>query len=150
MKLHVYWLSGPLLAILFPVTSTRLLPGEVGIYWIQHSLIMIIPFFLMIMNNTGHRSLSLHDVLRSELPWSMLSLAILSLYHWLVLQPLGKHKKFTPRTRVQMNLSFRSDNFGESEQYAVSCSFRSILQSILQTYSHGILCTSSTSCWISL
>jgi len=92
MKLHVYWLSGPLLAILFPVTSTRLLPGEVAVYWIQHGLIMIIPLLLMIMDKNGsvsHEPQRLQDVLSSELPWSMLALAILSLYHWLVLQPLG-------------------------------------------------------------
>jgi len=92
MKLHVYWLTGPLLAILFPVTNTRLFPGEVAVYWIQHGLIMVIPVFLMISNHHehwSHSSLTLKDVLRSELPWSMLSLAILSLYHWIVLQPIG-------------------------------------------------------------
>ncbi|XP_070538119.1 transmembrane protein 164-like [Ptychodera flava] len=47
-RLHLSMLSGALLAIIFPVVNTRLLPFETEVYWLQHILIyIIIPPYLM-------------------------------------------------------------------------------------------------------
>uniref|UniRef100_A0A5S6QUA6 Transmembrane protein 164 n=1 Tax=Trichuris muris TaxID=70415 RepID=A0A5S6QUA6_TRIMR len=43
---HMYLLSGATLAMLFPVVSTRHLPGEVAVYWMQHLLIIAYPVYL--------------------------------------------------------------------------------------------------------
>jgi len=80
-RLHIYWLTGPVLAILFPVTSTRTMPGEVTVYWLQHSLILITPAALSSKYQSSSSS--------SVSTWSMSSLSVFSLYHWLILQPIG-------------------------------------------------------------
>jgi len=85
-KLHLYWLTGPLLAILFPVTVTRHLPGEVLIYWVQHFLLVSTPVFLMTRDSLSFPVVSSRD---QELRWAGLALSLFSLYHWLVLQPIG-------------------------------------------------------------
>ncbi|XP_022088175.1 transmembrane protein 164-like [Acanthaster planci] len=47
-RAHMSALSGPFLAIIFPVLNTRLLPCEPELYWVQHVLIyLIIPPYLM-------------------------------------------------------------------------------------------------------
>ncbi|XP_038070927.1 transmembrane protein 164-like [Patiria miniata] len=47
-RAHMSALSGPFLAIIFPVLNTRLLSCETELYWVQHMLIyLIIPPYLM-------------------------------------------------------------------------------------------------------
>ncbi|KAH3804209.1 hypothetical protein DPMN_132491 [Dreissena polymorpha] len=46
-RLHLHMLTGAPIAILFPVINTRLLPFETEVYFIQHILMMIIPYYLM-------------------------------------------------------------------------------------------------------
>jgi len=87
-KLHLYWLTGPLLAILFPVTVTRHLPGEVLIYWVQHFLLVSTPVFL-ITRDRESSSWNAAFTRDQDLRWAGLALSLLSLYHWLVLQPIG-------------------------------------------------------------
>ena len=47
-RCHLHYLFSPFLAIAFPATNTRFLPGEVLIYWVQHILIFfIVPPYLI-------------------------------------------------------------------------------------------------------
>ena len=86
------WLAGPLLALLFPVTNTLLLPGEVTfsdvlgctvpavqvtVYWLQHSLLVIAPLTTPPPPPPARTA------------WAALAYSTFSLYHWLVLQPVG-------------------------------------------------------------
>ncbi|KRX17762.1 Twinkle protein, mitochondrial [Trichinella nelsoni] len=45
--LAMYFLPGATLALLFPVVTSRKLPGEVCIYWIQHLTIVLCPVYLL-------------------------------------------------------------------------------------------------------
>jgi len=82
-RLHIYWLTGPLLALLFPVTNTLDLPMEWTIYWVQHFLLLLIPIYLTRLG--GQFNL---DPL-SDLAWPAMAFSAYSLYHWIVLQPIG-------------------------------------------------------------
>lgn|ERR1711953_153350 len=81
-RLHVYWLTGPLLAILFPVTFTRHIAGEVLTYWVHHLLLLLVPGYLL---TTGQFSVEQS----SDRAWPALALSVFSSYHWLLLQPIG-------------------------------------------------------------
>jgi len=109
-RLHLYWLTGPVLAILFPVTWTREMPGEVANYWIQHFLIILLPGYLMtqgryapmfreqeddenrnymLHHNSDNRDPSGGDSGTSAMAWPLLSYSVFSLYHWVFLQSIG-------------------------------------------------------------
>jgi len=82
-RMHIYWLTGPLLALLFPVTNTLDLPMEWSIYWVQHLMIMVIPIYLTRLGGQFN-----FDPL-SDVHWPGLAFSVYSLYHWVVLQSLG-------------------------------------------------------------
>ena len=46
-QIMLHTIHGPLAALLFPTTESLILPFEPEVYWIQHILIIIIPFYLM-------------------------------------------------------------------------------------------------------
>jgi len=81
-RLHIYWLTGPVLAVLFPVTVTRHIAGEVTTYWVQHLLLLLVPGYLI---TTAQYSVER----TADTDWPLLSLSVFSSYHWLVLQPIG-------------------------------------------------------------
>lgn len=82
-RIHIYFINGAVLALLFPVTNSLFYPLETEIYWIQHLMILVVPFYLLRLG--GQYSLEP----RSDCGWALLAYSIQGLYHWLVLQPIG-------------------------------------------------------------
>lgn len=84
-RIHMHCLYGAILAILFPVLNTRKRCLELEVYWIQHFLILITPFYLL---RTGVGGVYTVEAL-NDMSWAALTQGLLFLYHFLILQGLG-------------------------------------------------------------
>ncbi|XP_052214999.1 transmembrane protein 164-like isoform X1 [Dreissena polymorpha] len=82
-RLHLHMLTGAPIAILFPVINTRLLPFETEVYFIQHILMMIIPYYLMSVGGV-YTPEKLRDM-----SWGILSLGWLYFFHFVPLNYLA-------------------------------------------------------------
>lgn len=84
-RISIHCLNGPTLAILFPVLNTRLLAMERETYWVQHSLMLVIPFYLL---RTGVGGVFTTEAL-SDMSWTAMTTGLQFYYHFLFLQSLG-------------------------------------------------------------
>lgn len=79
-RLQMYFMPGALFALLFPILNTRLLPGEVFIYYVQHGAILIIPAYLIYLKG------AFHPEPISDMTWPLCSLSFMVFYHFIPLQ----------------------------------------------------------------
>jgi len=83
-RVQMCLMHGPLLAMLFPVTDTLLLPFEVEMYWIQHSALVLTPLYLYFhLQNQSPLKMELHAADVS------LSMAVFLIYHVYIVQPIA-------------------------------------------------------------
>lgn len=78
-RLHVHWLGGATIALVFPVLNTRMLPFEVQIYFLQHILMLVIPLYLTRLGVYAVEPLR-------DFSWSTAASAIFFVYHFVPLQ----------------------------------------------------------------
>ncbi|CAM1310816.1 TMEM164 (predicted) [Pycnogonum litorale] len=82
-RIHIHCIHGAVLAILLPVLNTRLLPFEAEVYWLQHGMMLIIPFYFL-------RLRGVYTVERlDDFSWNFFTLGINYFYHMVLLQILG-------------------------------------------------------------
>ncbi|GJQ70019.1 hypothetical protein Trydic_g22510 [Trypoxylus dichotomus] len=82
-RFHLNLLNGPLLAFLFPETDSRVLPLEAAIYWIQHGMMFVVPYYLLRLGGV-------YNVEEfSDFSWNALSYSINIIYHFVILQTIA-------------------------------------------------------------
>ncbi|XP_017778527.1 PREDICTED: transmembrane protein 164 [Nicrophorus vespilloides] len=82
-RFHLNLLNGPLLAFIFPETDSRILPLEAAIYWVQHGMMFVVPYYLLRLGGV-------YNVEEfSDISWNALSYSINIIYHYAILQTIA-------------------------------------------------------------
>ncbi|CAH0404802.1 unnamed protein product [Chilo suppressalis] len=79
-RIHLNLLNGPLLAFLFPETASRTIFAEAALYWIQHGMMFVIPYYLLRIGGVYNIEPFW------DFNWSIFSYCLNLLYHFIVLQ----------------------------------------------------------------
>lgn len=82
-RIHLNFLNGPILATVFPETLSRQLPCELFVYWAQHGLMVIAPFYMLRLGGVYNVEPL------TDLSWSLFSYGLNVIYHFVILQGLG-------------------------------------------------------------
>ncbi|KAI6191967.1 Transmembrane protein [Aphelenchoides bicaudatus] len=82
-RIQMYTMPGAILALMFPILNTRLLVGEVLIYYVQHLFIVATPIYLLTLENAFIPESTY------SLAWPIFGMSSIILYHFLILQPLA-------------------------------------------------------------
>jgi len=76
--------NGPIVALLFPLVHTRFFYFERHTYFLQHWLIVLIPWLLVWLDDESY---SLEEL--GDWSYAVLSMGLIFLYHWIPLQLLS-------------------------------------------------------------
>ncbi|XP_024946868.1 transmembrane protein 164 isoform X2 [Cephus cinctus] len=79
-RIHLNFMNGPALAYMFPEIESRQIFADKSMYYIQHGLMVVIPYYLFRLGGVYNV-----EPLR-DLSWCVLSYGINLAYHFLVLQ----------------------------------------------------------------
>ncbi|XP_070157789.1 transmembrane protein 164 [Polyergus mexicanus] len=90
-RIHLNLLNGPVLAYLFPETESRIIFADKSMYYIQHGLMLVIPYYLLRIGGVYNIEPF------SDMSWSILSFGLNAGYHFWILQSVA--------LPVQVNLS---------------------------------------------
>ncbi|KAK4027720.1 transmembrane protein 164 [Daphnia magna] len=82
-RIHVNFLNGAILALLFPVINTRLLTFETETYFVQHIAMLVVPYYLLRLGGVY----TLEDA--GDFSWASLSYGLMLFYHFTLLQIVG-------------------------------------------------------------
>lgn len=82
-RIHLNLLNGPLLAFLFPETASRKIFAEAALYWIQHGMMFVIPYYLLRVG--GPYNIEPFW----DFNWAIFSYCLNLLYHFIVLQVIA-------------------------------------------------------------
>ncbi|XP_046401879.1 transmembrane protein 164 [Ischnura elegans] len=82
-RFHLYFLNGAILAFLFPNTESRILPCESSLYWIQHTMMLVVPIYLLCLKGVYNV-----EPMR-DISWGVVGFSMNMVYHFAVLQPIA-------------------------------------------------------------
>ncbi|XP_026680216.1 transmembrane protein 164 [Diaphorina citri] len=82
-RAHLNVINGPILACIFPEVDTLVLPLETSIFWMQHSLMIVIPICMIHMGGVYSVEPPSH------MSWFTFSYGIVLLYHFILLQAIS-------------------------------------------------------------
>ncbi|VDL68481.1 unnamed protein product [Nippostrongylus brasiliensis] len=86
-RLNMYFMPGAFFALAFPILNTRVLPGEVFVYYAQHLAIIVTPFYLMWLRG-AYEPEHIYDF-----TWTAFGLCTFLLYHFVVLQAVALYSR---------------------------------------------------------